>query len=406
MELRRQELERLLVSRFLLERIRVHPDAEPHRATLALQVLAAHDAAELALAAISDARGILPAKRMPALTDYFEPLASLDSTGPGRREVAGRGYFDRLNHVRNGIKHKGTFPDAREWWDLGERVYGYVSEWCAAYLGTRLDDLDDSSLLNDPEVKGRYDAAREAASQENYRGALEELAIGLFVLFNRSAALRGLVVGKPSAEDAIKLLGFGVHARDFLRLQEFLPEVSGGGIVRWKQSEFGHPANWREDSASFCLRSFLDVALKLQDAEWIPGAMPFGLIYEHRITAVKDGVEIWTEVPVSEPGRPVLGRIGGPTQRKTVKILQAGESLRGRVRCRPGPYPYDEAMLSLSRLLSGGEVIEINRGLEGMFGMSPSFANASDVKVTCVPRDSVWVLEHFGNLPEIDWEPE
>lgn len=352
-------------------------------------------------------RGLyFPGKEKCFLMDYIDALHSLPTADSEQAGVPGKTFFAQLNRVRVDVKHHGLFPDPKQWARVGEFAYGYVSEWCSRYLGTSLDDLDESSLLNDPGVKAHYDRAREAAPEGNYRETLEELARGLIILFEKSAALRGLVVGKPSAEDAIKLLGFGVHARDFLRLQEFLPEVSGSGVeVRWKQNEFGHPANWRGDSASFCLRSFLDVALKLQDAAWIPGAVPFGLIYDHKFTAVREGVEIWTDVPVREVGGPILGPYLGPTRREIVKILRAGESLRGVARLVPGT-----GLFGLGSLLGCDEppepsdkTIEIYGGL--VDGGVSGFVRFSDVKVTCVPKDSDWVRKHFGELSEVDWQP-
>ena len=82
-------MERLLVSKSLLGKIRFQPAAEPDHVSLASQLLAAHDAAELALAAISDQLNKLPPKDKHYLMDYFEPLKELH---PGR-EVFAKEYF-------------------------------------------------------------------------------------------------------------------------------------------------------------------------------------------------------------------------------------------------------------------------------------------------------------------------
>lgn len=49
------------------------------------------------------------------------------------------------------------------------------------------------------------------------------------------------------------------------------------------------------DAAEFCIRTFLNVALRIQDAELTPSPTEFYLLYRHKITALKDGVEIWQE---------------------------------------------------------------------------------------------------------------
>jgi hypothetical protein len=138
-------------------------------------------------------------------------------------------------------------------------------------------DLDESALLSDENVKCLYDRAKHSAAQREFKTALEEIALALSLVFEENSALRGLTAGDPSSDDAIKLSGFGVHANDFLALQQFLPQVgrygNEKGVPQWKQSRFGHPGNWREQTVDFCLRTFVDVATKIQGARWVPGAL-------------------------------------------------------------------------------------------------------------------------------------
>lgn len=136
--------------------------------------------------------------------DHFEPLKELHRD----REVFAKEYFSQLNRVRVNIKHHGLFPDTKQWARVGETVYGYISKWCSDYLEISLEGLDESSLLKNPEVKARFDLARDAISQGEYRRALEELGIALFALFADSTALRGLAVGVPKTEDAIREAAF------------------------------------------------------------------------------------------------------------------------------------------------------------------------------------------------------
>jgi len=398
-ELRREVVERLLVSKSLLGRIRFQPTAEPDHVSLASQILAAHDAAELALAAISDQLNRLPAKDKHYLMDYFERLKGLHPD----QEVFAKEYFSQLNRVRVNIKHHGLFPDAKQWARVGETVYGYISKWCSDYLEMSLEGLDESSLLKDPEVKARFDAAWDATSQGEYRAALESLGIALFVLFANNAALRDLAVGNPNPDDAIKLAGFGVHANDFLALQEFLPNVIKRGEqfeIAWKQGIFGHPGNWREQTARFCLNSFLDVALKIQDAEWIPSALPFSALYEYRVVALKDGVEIWKEI--AEGDSPIERLIGARTRKETLKVLAKGESLRGMVSLVRSGMRGFAAIGAVNP--EPAEILSILTTFpaDGLYG----YVARSEVNVTCVPRQDEVVKRYFGDLPEINWEPE
>ena len=56
MELRKEVVERLLLTKSLLAKMRFHSTAAPDSKFLASQIMTAHDAAELVLAAISDQR--------------------------------------------------------------------------------------------------------------------------------------------------------------------------------------------------------------------------------------------------------------------------------------------------------------------------------------------------------------
>jgi hypothetical protein len=151
-------------------------------------------------------------------------------------------------------------------------------------------------MISDPDVKKQYAIAKEAFSNDDFKSVLENLAMALYLLFKSNKALRNMIVGTPRAEDALKLAAFGVHANEFLVLQEFLPNVYDFVIdrpakIHWEQGKYGHPANWRQDAAEFCLNTFVSTALRIQDAEWIPGAIDFDLVYEHKITALVDDVE-------------------------------------------------------------------------------------------------------------------
>jgi len=380
-------LERLLVAKGLLSQIRDLPTTRPDRITLARQILTAHDAAELALAAIACHLGLLPTSRQTYLMEYFP---AIQKHHPGR-EVAGRDYFGQLNQVRIDIKHLGIFPDPDQWKRVGERTWAYVSGWCQDYLSLPLDDVDESALIRDTGVKQSYDSAVEAFHRDDYKAVFELLAFATGKLFDSNKALRNLVVGLPKAEDAIKLAAFGVHANDFLALQEFLPRLvysrEHNPLVKWEQEKHGHPANWNRDAAEFCLRTFVDVALRIQDAAWIPGAIDFEAVYEHKVTAVVDNVEIL--------GLPPYNAIKPPYQ-IVVRRLRKGDSLRGIVSRK-------EPLLSG---LMGPEskqtvILTITSWEEKFWGE----VEADKVKVTCVPRNNSVVRDYFPDLPEIDYIP-
>jgi hypothetical protein len=233
---------------------------------------------------------------------------------------------------------------------------------------------------------------------------LEHLAYAAGTLFRSNQALRNLTVGKARAEDAIKLAAFGVHANDYLALQEFLPSITHDRdrdqyVVKWEQKKYGHPGNWTRAAAEFSLKTFVDVALRIQDAEWIPGAIEFGILYEYKITALVDDVKIIQEKPNKQSG--ISGFLGQP-ERIIVKVLQKGESLRGELFPKEKPFSLTTGLLS--DVLGKKEENPVFL----IFSRDPFIwgeVQAEMVHITCVPRDSEIIRQHFPDLPEVEYEP-
>ncbi len=220
---RPETIQQLLFTKFLLSQMQLFPEAKPSSFSIAKKILITHDAAEIGIAAIADQIGALPNKNQRYLMDYFAPIK--DKMHPSR-EVAGKSYCLQLNRARNNLKHGMLFPDPNQWVNVVDKIYSYLSDWCQEYLKISLDDIDNSILISNTEVKSLYDNAKKEFSNGNYQRVLELLAKAAYLLFEENSALRSLPVGVARAEDAIKLAAFGVHANDFLALQEFLPQVS------------------------------------------------------------------------------------------------------------------------------------------------------------------------------------
>jgi hypothetical protein len=302
------------------------------------------------------------------------------------RDAHGKEYINQLNRVRVSIKHFGAFPDPKQWEHVGDKVYSLMVEWCDEYLNTSLDELDSSVLIENKETKNMYDQAKGHREKGQYKSCLEDLALGLYTVIDTTPALKGLILGRRHAEDAIRVASYGVQANEFLTLQQFLPRVisSGKNIgVVWDQEQFGHSGNWRDETADYCLKVFLDVVLKIQYAPKIPGPLSFGEIYEHKIVALKDEVEVWN-VPALTPGRQVIRK------------LSKGESLIGAAEIK---------QIELVELLMGGaspvDELRLNCHLpETIHG----YVTEVDVHVSCIPKDTEFVRQYFPQLTEMPWE--
>ncbi len=387
--LSQEVINRLMLCKSFLLPIKNAIIERPSNFQLAKHVLAAHDAAELAMSAIAEHRKCRPRSDRATLMDYIGEIKKQDSSGA---HVPGRDFFSRLNSTRNSLKHRGILPNQDQWRRVGKNVYGHISNCCKQYLNITFDDLDESELIINHKIKSYYHKAQEYYSKGEYKSVLEELAKAGYVLFNEQTTLRGLVVASTKAEDAIKLTAYGVSANDYLQLQEFLPIVhkyadKEGFETSWDQNKYGHPGNWREDSAEFCLKAFLSLVISIQDVEWIPGTVPFDGVYEYEIESLVNDLEIQGH------------KLGGEPENK---CLMLGEKLRINKVSEEKKSP----MATLMEAYSGNPLSRTDNeeGKLSLFNIKPYWegcVNKEDVSVKCVPRKEKWIKDNIGVLPTL-----
>lgn len=387
-------LDRLLLSRSLIERFRYQPVADRH--TIAAHVLAAHDAAELAIAALCSHKGA-SVKDRATFMDYFEPLAAAtDST------IKGKNYFSQLNTVRRDFKHQGITPDKDTWKYVTENTFSYIEIWCEEYLGVPFSSLDQSLLIKDPEVYSLYLSAWKFHDSESYKEALEKIASALDRVLRSQSAFRSIAVGRPKSEDAIFVMGLGISGPVFLALQEFLPEIGTYGPSKgnyiWKQSEFGHPGNWSSSRVRHCFKMFLDIAIRMQDAEWVLRPTERYLLFEFDVSPRNQDVLLTHEVPdlSPHPGQ-VFVPIFTPTKLEPYTTLKVGTSIQ--------PQSVKLKTSTAEQLLSGKRRI-VMTGLVESEPWKEVYAPFDEVQVLCVPRKVDWVQEHYPHLTPIEWDPD
>jgi len=400
MKLRKEVLNRLLLAKSILSPAVNGLPGQTNAHVIARQVLNAHDAADLVFAAIADQQSKLSAKgRAPAMIECLDLIGT-----KGRKHAA---YFKQLNDARNSLKHVGNLPSTQQWSRVTEDVSERLSSVCLSTLRVRLEDVDELEFLQSDDVKVHLRAARQYARSRDFRAALEETARALSVAFWEHPDHWTIRVGRADAGDALKLAAYGVPANDFLRLQEFLPMASRTGSepleVLWKQSQFGHPGNWREDVARFCINAALGVALGIQDASRAPSAIELRGLYEYKVTAIEDQVEIWEDL-IRDHLQETHG-IARPF-RIHKSFLAKGESITVS--------GYAEPLVS-DDVSSTGESIKRVRvspsNFDSIFPRARAgYVNLSQVRVTCVPHEYLKHKDTFGDrfqhLSEIPWEED
>jgi hypothetical protein len=407
MILRKEVLHRLVLAKSILSVGQTSSLGWPNAHLVAKQVLNGHDAADLAFSAIADQQGKLLAT---GKTPFMMQCLELIDTAADKYVL----YFSGLNDARNSLKHTGNLPNTNQWANVGDDVFHKLSSICQATLGIALKELDESDLLSNGEVRAHLDAAKTARSSQDFKVALEEVAKALFVALEDAPSLGGIEVGRAKAEDALKLTAFGVSANDFLRLQEFLPKVSSSlwvangqteieGVL-WKQSGSGHPGNWREEVADFCIEAGLSVALSIQNATPVPYAHEFSDTYEYKVTAREDQVEVWEDVVDEKEHAADVFSNKARSCRVSKRYLAKGES----VIVSPYAQPFVSDDFSLSRAPITRVRISHDpfSGIAGLFAGSEraEYVNLAGVNITCVPQKLA--LLQYPSLPDIPWEED
>lgn len=396
MKLRKEVVDRLLLAKSLLSSRAGGVSGKSSTHLVAKELLQAHDAAELVFAAIADRQGEIPAKsEMPSM---MKCLSLIDTTADKHA-----GYFIQLNEARVGVKHFGNLPNVQQWSNVTVDVFEKLSTLCKAILDMSLDDIDELELVVNDQVRGHLESASQFRKTGQFSLALEEIGKALCVAVQEQPDLWGIEVGKPKAEDALKLTAFGIGANDFLRLQDFLPEVSkffsDPFQVFWEQSRFGHPGNWREEVVDFCVEQCRTIAIAIQAASPSPHVFPFDALYRYQVTAKEEGVEVWGDLleghsdEITGDARPF---------REHKRYLKKGESVE--VSALAQPFISDDVSPS-------GEWIKRVRVSMDAFGAlfgeeRAEFVDLAKVRIVCLPSGLESLAPQLRDLHEIEWKPD
>jgi hypothetical protein len=405
MSLKKEVLHRLVLAKSILSSGQSSPVGQPNAHLVAKQVLNGHDAADLALAAIADQQGKLAATgRIPFMMQCLELIDTVVD-----KQVL---YFSALNEARNALKHTGNLPNTTQWANVCDDVFHKLSCICDATLDSSLEEFDESELIANGQIRAHLTAAKSARTFQDWRLVLEELAKSLFLALEQTPGLERIQVGRVKAEDALKLTAFGVSANDFLRLQEFLPMVSVSpwppsghseieGVL-WKQSEFGHPANWRDEVADFCINTCLTVALSVQNAPPVPHPREFSDVYEYKVSANKDQVEVWEDLVDEEEHMTQVYSNDARPFRTHKRFLKNGESVIVSPYARPFiSDDISESGDSIKRVRISYDPVSGIAGLYGAADERAEFVNLADVTISCVPN--ALSKELLPDLPETPW---
>ena len=275
-------LRRLLLGRELLNSFQATITGKTDALTIARAIMTAQDAAEFILSAIAEHQEAERNERM-GLPEYLGAVEKKTSS-----RFPGKLFFSNLNRARVSFKHHGILPNAQEFHHVLRRTEDYLEQACSAFVGIPLSDIDSSALIADIEARALYGRARELFELGKYREALEELALALEAALGTIPLF--IIVGHPDTETALSLTAYSVDPSAFIRLQNFLPRIGVNNQFEWNTRLYGHPGNWTKRKVEFCLRTFVDLILKIQFADSQPSAVRFSMVFQDVLTANRGGV--------------------------------------------------------------------------------------------------------------------
>jgi len=194
-------VKRAIYSKYLMERARAVL-AEGSELSPAVAILSAHDSIEILMRVIADhlRAPLAPESRFK---DFWKVIK--DSTGkiPPRLPA-----MDRLNHQRNGFKHKGLLPNAAGVNDLLREAVAFCEEISRDYLDTDYQALSLADLLKNADVRERIKEAEQAKADGNLPEALSKLGIAMDgMTFDKQKSSQVELIGEFRTPHSISQVG-------------------------------------------------------------------------------------------------------------------------------------------------------------------------------------------------------
>jgi hypothetical protein len=176
---------------------------EPLNAT---SVLSLHDASELLLGAIADQLGASLPKHL-AFMDHWKYLSP--GKLPGGVDLPARQRMDRVNELRNALKHKGILPSKAAVELACADVRAFLEDSTMLVYGMEFASIDMTGLIPQDSARDLVKAATVAAAAGDFKDAMSRLADAYNELFNgtdrgfRSFAGFGRNLGIPLRQQEI-----------------------------------------------------------------------------------------------------------------------------------------------------------------------------------------------------------
>lgn len=147
----------------------------------AMSVLSLHDTSELFLVLASEKLG-LSLHRMVPFMEYWKLLSPAKLTGG--IALSGQQGMERLNDLRNGLKHRGTLPSAAAVDQACGDVRSFLEDNTLAVFGITFAEIDMAEVIPQPEIRDKVKAASARAQSGELVEAIRILAEAYKELFD------------------------------------------------------------------------------------------------------------------------------------------------------------------------------------------------------------------------------
>jgi hypothetical protein len=308
-------------------------------------LLLLHDATENVLGAIADQVGV-KLKDRTYILDYFDLIKEAD---PQKRTLPYMTQIKNLSTIRNIIKHQGILPDIKSNAHFPSTVYQLITDICQTYLGLDFSSISLKNLIRNKKVLKFINKAEKEIADGMIRESLISLAYAMYYICEYSMTQAGYWTGylfkqqkeviytEPySSRQTIDLLQNRVDPNLYYRFKNLTPLIGENAktnkLTYYWDKNYGHPVNWTERNAKFCLDFCIDTALKFQrEKDEGYTIIDYQFIFEDIIEPVGEEAVFWDQSKYPpEITLPTIQKPLGP--RKKVFILKKGDSIIGYAR--------------------------------------------------------------------------
>lgn len=334
-------------------------------------LLLLHDATENVLGAIADHVGA-KLKDKTYILDYFSLIKQADKK---YRTVPYMTSIKKLTTIRNNIKHQGILPDIKNNAHFPSTVYQLITDICQTYLGLDFSSISLKNLIINKKVLNYINKAEKEIEDGKIEESLISLAHAMYYIceFHSTFMLPSLIQKKIiytepyGLDQTINLLQNRVDPYLYHRFKNLTPIIGKNTktdeLTYWWDKTFGHPVNWTERNAKFCLDFCIDTALKYQrEKDEGYTIINYQSVFKDIIEPVGEEAVFWNQ----SKHPPEIASPLGP--RKKVFTLKKGDLIVG--------YAYDH-----KDRLDEWEIYSDDERLKGK-GIFFVFVSKKEVKVT------------------------